>query len=269
MSEFVLTKSVRDVAGILDAVQGPMPGDLFVAPPPLRPYRSEVGADPGRLRVGLLTHHPGELKLEVHPECIEAVEATGRLLESLGHGVEYSYPTQFDGPTGLGRSYLGVIAAAAKAATLDAWSERIGRPIGPDDVEASTWEQAEEGRRHSAVEVMVAYNRIAAGTLSALKWWHEGHDILVTPTRAQPPIPLGETDSAKLLAACGQFTTWFSFTGQPAVSLPLHWTPDGLPVGVQLVADYGREDLLIRLASQLEQARPWRERRPAVYASAT
>jgi len=208
------------------------------------------------------------LEVAVHADCVAAVEDTGKLLESLGHAVEYSYPDQLDGPTGLGSRYLGVIQAANMAAALDGWSERIGRPIGPDDVEPATWARAEEGRRHAAVEVIAAYNRIVSGTLSALEWWRTGHDVLVLPTMAQPPISLGERSPEKLTAGFGLFNVPFSFTGQPAISLPLHWTQDGLPVGVQLVADYGREDILIGLASQLEAARPWKDRRPPVYATA-
>lgn len=267
--EFVLTRSVRDAAAILDEVAGPMPGDLFVAPPPARPYRQEVGTDPTRLRVGLLIHDP-ILHLDVHPECVEAVERTGKLLDSLGHVAEYAYPPQqFEGPTGLGPRYLGVISASGTAATLDAWSERTGQTIGPNDVEPLTWARAEEGRKYTAVQVHAAVQRLIAGVCSGSEWW-ETFDLLVTPTMLQPPPRIGEfapnaedpSGTQRLTAAFGLLTMPFSFTGQPAISLPLHWSSDGLPVGVQLVADYGREDVLFRIASQLEDVCPWADRAP-------
>lgn len=260
ITEFVLTRSVRDAAGILDAVAGPMPGDFIIAPGPVRAYHQEIGADPGRLRIGLLRHEPF-LKLQIHEECVTAVVETGKLLESLGHNVEEAYPPQFDGVTGLGLG-LRIISRSGVAATLDNWAERTGQPIGPADVEPATWAAAEEGRTYSAVQVHQAYQRLVTGICGTLEWWYNGFDILITPTMAQPPLPIGEKDPEKLAAAFGLFTMPFSFTGQPAISLPLHWTGDGLPVGVQLVADYGREDLLLRLASQLEVARPWADRRP-------
>jgi amidase len=252
ISEFVLTRSVRDAAAILEAVAGPMPGDFMIAPAPQRPYSQQVGADPGRLRVGLLSHEPF-LKLPIHPECLEAVAETGKLLEALGHFVEEAYPPQFDGITGLGLG-LRIITRSGLAATLDAWAERTGQSIGPADVEATTWAAAEEGRSYSAVQIHQAYQRLVIGICGTLEWWQSGFDILVTPTMAQPPLPIGEKDPERLAAAFGLFAMPFSFTGQPAISLPLHWTPERLPVGVQLVADYGREDLLLRLSSQLEAA---------------
>lgn len=263
--EHVLTRTVRDCAAILDAVAGPMPGDLFVAPSPRRPYSQEIGADPGRLKVGLLTHDP-ILHLDIHPECTEAVENTGNLLESLGHMVEYSYPPQLEGPTGLGRRYLGVVTASATAAALDAWSARTGRVIRPEDVEEFTWARAEEGRKYTAVQVYTAVQRLVAGICRVPEWWATGFNLLVTPTMTQPPLPIGEKDIDRLTAALGFFTGPFSFTGQPAISLPLHWSRDGLPIGVQLVADYGREDLLFRVAWQLEEAQPWRDRWPPLHA---
>ncbi|MCL5997849.1 MAG: amidase, partial [Chloroflexi bacterium] len=258
--EHVLTRSVRDTAAILDAVAGPMPGDLFVAPPPARPYHDEVGADPGHLRVGLQLQDPN-LPSPTAPECLAAVRATGRLLESLGHAVEESFPSALSGPTGLGGP-LGVIGASAVAARLDAWSERTGRPIGPDDVEPATWARAEEGRRYTAAQVHWAVQRLMAGVMRCQEWWAEGFDLLVTPTMKQLPPKIGaEVD---LRAVFGLFTMPWSVTGQPAISLPLYWSEDGLPVGVQLVAAYGREDVLIRVAAQLEQAQPWASRWPAL-----
>ena len=272
VSEFVLTRSVRDAAAILDVVAGPMPGDVFIAPPPLRPYREEVGRDPGRLRVGLLLHDAALTQLravrsdipDVNSECVAAVKATGRMLESVGHHVEESYPLMLEGPTGLGPA-LGMLTASALAAALDEWSARTGRTIQGEDVEPATWERAEEGRTYTAVQIHAAYQRLVAGVCRLPEWWAQGFDLLVTPTMAQPPPKIRSCNPSTrddLVGTFGLFTMPYNFSGQPAISLPLHWSAGGLPVGVQLVADVGREDVLIRVASQLEAAKPWSDHYP-------
>ncbi len=258
--EHVLTRSVRDAAAVLDAVAGSMPGDLFVAPPPARPYLAEVGVDPGRLRVGLLLHDPF-LEKPINSECLAAVRETGRLLEDLGHAVEEAFPPALTGPTGLGEA-LGIIAASGAAAHLDGWVARTGRPIGPDDVEPHVWRRAEQGRSYTGVQVHAAMQRLTGGAMRAPEWWSGGFDLLVTPTMQQPPPRIGTAPPEKQAEIFGLFTMPFSVSGQPAVSLPLHWSHEGLPIGVQLVADYGREDVLIRVAAQLEAARPWAAHRP-------
>jgi amidase len=259
ITEHVLTRSLRDTAAVLEAVAGPMPGDLFAAPAPARPYQQEVERAPGRLRVGLLTHDPF-LALPIHPECRAALDETGQLLQSLGHIVEESYPPALEGPTGLGEA-LRIIATSGLAARLDAWTQRTGRAIGPEQVEASTWASAQQGRTYSAVQVHAAAQRLVAGVGRCPEWWAAGFEVLVTPTLQAPPPRLGLPPDQQA-AAFGLFTMPWSITGQPALSLPLHWTADGLPVGVQFVAGYGREDVLLRLGAQLEQARPWAHRRP-------
>jgi amidase len=258
--EHVLTRSVRDTAAVLDAVAGPMPGDLFVAPPPARPYRDEIGADPRRLRVGLLLEDPF-LERPIHAACLEAARSTGRLLESLGHSVEEDFPPALTGPTGLGEA-LRIVAASGTAAHLDSWAARTGRPIGPADVEPHVWRSAERARTLTAVQVHAAVQRLMAGVMRAPEWWASGFDLLVTQTMQNPPPAVGTVTPDQQGAVFGLFTMPFSVTGQPAISLPLHWSQDGLPIGVQLVADYGREDLLLRIASQLELARPWSARKP-------
>ena len=258
--EFVVTRSVRDAAAILDVVAGPMPGDRYLAPPPLRPYREEVGAACPPLKVGLLVEHPF-FPLAVHGEITAVVERTGHLLESLGHHVTFAYPSQLAGITGLGLA-LRIIGASNVAATLDAWSERTGRQIGPEDVEVATWESAELGRTYSAVQVHQAYQRLVIGASGVLKWWHEGFDLLVTPLMAQPSLPVGEKRPEVIGEAFGIFAMPFSITGQPAIALPIAWNQDNLPISVQLVADVGREDILLRVASQLEMLNPWSQQWP-------
>jgi amidase len=270
-AEHVVTRSVRDTAAVLDAVAGYVPGDPYTAPPPVRPYREEVGAAPGRLRIGMLDHAPGG-NLPIHPECSAAVRNTARLLESLGHTVEESSPAALADHE-IQRSALVVITTGT-ARDLDYWSERLGRTIGPDDVEPLTWGIAEMGRQNTAVAYLRGVEALHAHTRRMLAWWRDGFDLLLTPTLPVLPPPLGHFDPTpddplNGFSRGGVFVTFtmpFNISGQPAVSLPLHWSADGLPVGVQLVAGYGREDVLIRVAAQLEAARPWHDRRPAVHA---
>src|SRR6266699_333417 len=269
--EHVVTRSVRDTAAVLDAVAGYRPGDPYTAPPPARPFRDEVGAAPGKLRVGLLVKAPAG-QAEVHPECATAARETARLLESLGHRVEESSPAALaDGE--VGRDAVTVITAAT-ARDLAYWSERTGRKIGPGDVEPMTWAIAEMGRPVSASDYLRAIEYLHAHTRQVAAWWADGFDLLLTPTLPEPPPRLGEFDPAPGDPLRGftrggafvAFTMPFNVTGQPAISLPLHWSASGLPIGVQLGAAYGREDLLLRIAAQLEEARPWSARRPPVHA---
>ena len=269
--EHVLTRSVRDSAAILDAIADPMPGDPYVAPPPLRPFREEVGADPGRLRMGLLLRAPGDA-VAVHPECVTAAENAGRLLASLGHEVLESHPPALD-ETEFSEQF-GALVSSWTARDLDYWCEQTGRSITSNDVEPYTWALAEMGRAVSASGYIKATTWLQAYTRRVAQWWADGFDVLLSPTLAVPPVKLGELTSTREEPLRGfvrsvpvvTFTAPFNVTGQPAISLPLHWSRDGLPIGVQLVAAYGREDVLIRLAAQLEAAKPWAQRRPAVHA---
>lgn len=269
--EHVVCWSVRDCAGLLDVGAGPMPGDPYFAPPPARPFRAEVGADPGRLRVGLLASRPDGKTL--HADCVEAVQSTGRTLESLGHHVELAHPPALDEVDEFRRRFTALVGSWA-AAVLGEIGARAGRAIGPDDVEPATWRLADIGRGISAPEYVDTVLWLEGYTRRVAEWWESGFDVLVTPTIALPPPPLGylEPDpgdfdgSVERILSLMAFTPQFNVTGQPAMSLPLHQNGEGLPVGVQLVAAYAREDLLIRLAAQLEQAAPWAERRPPVSA---
>jgi len=269
--EHALTRSVRDTAAILDAVAGSMPGDPYFAPPPARAFAAEIGADPGRLRVGLLTRAPAHA-VETHPDCVAAVTAAARLLESLGHIIEESHPAALDDPEVL--PPWTTVVTSALAWEIDLWSRKTGKTITKSDVEPLTWAMVEIGRIWSASDYIAARESLQAHTRRVANWWVEGFDLLLTPTLAEPPPHLGafpSTPDEPLKSMSRQtpfvtFTSPFNITGQPAISLPLHWNAAGLPVGIQLVAAYGREDVLIRIASQLEQARPWADRRPPVHA---
>jgi amidase len=262
-----VTRSVRDSAAILDILAGYMPGDPYTALPPARPYRDEVGADPGRLRIGVLTSAAG-----LHPECAAAARAAGTLLQSLGHTVEDAHPAALDEREAMTQHFM-VLVTSWVAATLAEWGETIGTPVGPDDVEPTTWAMAELGRACPAPQYIRTVETLQAYTRRMASWWESGFDLLLSPTLAAPPPRLGELLpppenplATERALAYVPFTAPFNITGQPAASLPLHWTADGLPVGVQLVAAYGREDLVLRVSAQIEQAQPWASRRPAVHA---
>jgi amidase len=207
----------------------------------------------------------------VHPDCVAAAEDAGRLLESLGHRVEPSYPNAFEDPETL--VPFTTIWTTDTAHYLDDFAGLVGKEITEADVEPLTWALAESGRAvtgaqfREAVRVMEELGRRGA------RWW-DGFDLLLTPTLGEPPLPLGTLDPQPdnplhgyiRAAEFVPFTVQFNVSGQPAISVPLSWNDDGLPIGTQLVAAYGREDLLLRVAAQLEQARPWVDRRPPVHA---
>jgi len=262
--EHVVTRSVRDSAAVLDAIAGPATGDPYTAPLPLRPFAREVGADAGSLRVGFTT---ASAVVDAEPDAVAAVESTARLLAELGHRVE---PVRLDA---LDHIEIGPWIAAGLARDLDRWSALTGKEIGPDDVEPMNWLLAEAGRSMNAAQYLESAEQAQAWARELQQWWAAGNDVLLTPTSPGPAPRLGELapeiEVPQLLYRMGRITAFtmpFNVTGQPAISLPLHWTRDGLPVGIQLAGAYGREDLLLRLAAQLEEARPWRERRPPTHA---
>jgi amidase len=264
----VVTRSVRDSAAVLDVLQGYMSGDWYSAPPPARPYADEVGAQPGELRIGVCTNAPLGLAT-VDPECVAAVDDTARLLESLGHSVVEAAPDALD--DGALLETFGTVMLASLRADMTEVESAIGRPVTPGDMEPTTWASYEAGAAIDAGTYLRTLTKMQAWARRAIAWWFDdGFDILLTPTCAEPPPVLGdltdpETGGSRLLPFV-LFTAPFNVTGQPAMSVPLAQSPSGLPVGVQLVGAPYREDLLIRVAAQLEQARPWADRRPPVHA---
>lgn len=267
-SDHVEARTVRDSAAVLDEIAGYFPGDTFVAPVPARPFAQEVGADPGRLRIGLLDH-PAQVGYFASAECARAVNDTGRLLESLGHRVEIAHPASLEEPEF--QSHFIVVVATAVAAALTRWSALLGREIKAEDYEPANTMFTALGRSISAPDYLASVLWLEGFRRRTVAFWSElGFDLLCTPVLAQLPHRIGElsdpVDGQRKVLETLQFTSQFNVSGQPAASLPLHWAPGGLPVGVQLVADYGREDVLIRVCSQLEEASPWADRRPPVHA---
>lgn len=262
----VVTRSVRDTATVLDGIAGPEPGDPYYAPPPARPFADEVGADPGSLRIGLAPTVPGAT---TDPECIAAVEAAGALLESLGHRVEVAQPASLR-EEDFGEHFRTILAAST-AIDFAELGEVLGRPLTADDVESSNWLFYEQGVALSAQDYLASVHWMHAWQRRIASWWAEdGFDVLCTPTLGSPPPPIGWLSDPELggvrLQEILLFTAQFNASGQPGVSLPLHQTPDGLPVGVQFVGPYAGESGLIRLASQLEAAAPWADRTPRIWA---
>ncbi len=260
-----VTRSVRDSAALLDATAGPDVGDPYWAPPPRGPYLAEVGAAPGRLEIAFTTRawsgHP------VHPECVAAVSQAAKLCESLGHSVEEASPFIDEE---LHNKARRVIIGANTRMTLEARGKALGREPKPDDVETFTWAAAESGRELTASDY--------AGAIRALHQvgrvvgrFFTRYDLLLTPTMCEPPYKLGvlsmtgnNDPQAYLQALLGTiaFTSLFNTSGNPAMSIPLHWSAQGLPIGVQFAAAFGDEATLFRLAAQLEAAQPWADRRP-------
>jgi amidase len=271
VAEHVLTRSVRDSAAMLDCVAGAMPGDPYVAPPPAQPFVASLARPRERLRIGFLTEVPSGWAV-VDSECKTAVERTARLLEELGHVVEEAFPAAL-AESEL-QQHFGTIVMGSLAWELEHWAQEVGAPVREEDVEIHTWQLAQAGRQVTATEWLRAHAWLQGYARRVAQWWADGFDLLLTPTMAQPPPRLGElratpeepmrafTRAIPLVA----FTAPFNVTGQPAASLPLHWSASGLPIGVQLVAAYGREDLLLSGAAQLEQAQPWIGKKPPVLA---
>ena len=269
--DFAVTRTVRDAAALLDEVAGAAPGDPYVAPAPLRPYREELSDDSGGLRVGVLTEPV--LDLDVDPAVIAPVRETLEALEALGHTVTGEAAPMPD-PAAAGidpRWAFQVRYDAAQAVTLTQLGFVLGRELGPDDVEPLTWAMASAGRERSSADFLSAVGLHHGTSRMIAAWFEAGHDLLVTPALAELPPPLGTFDQSgpdpldafRRGEPMGVFTAIFNITGQPAISLPLGVSDEGIPIGVQLVAAFGREDLLLRVAAQLERARPWSERRPA------
>jgi amidase len=263
-----VTRTVRDAAGVLDVIGKRMPGEPYYAPPLPRLLVREVGADPGRLRIGVLDR-PGAEGFLDDPQCRAAVASTARLLESLGHHVEQSAPAAMFEQEFI--AHFKTIIAADAEATFQAFEMLLGRPIGEDEIEPRNAEYRRSGKALDAVAYLGSRMWLGMWARRMAGWW-EDYDLLLSPTLGAPPPELGWFTAAgpqqedERITSFIPYTAQFNMTGQPAVSLPLHSTPEGLPVGVQLVAAYGREDLLIRVASQLEEAAPWSGRHPPVHA---
>lgn len=286
--EHCLTRTVRDSAAILDAISGPDVGAPYWAQPPVSPFLDEVTTAPARLRIAF-TSTP-LLGHDVHDDCKAALDDAAKLLESLGHELVEREP-EIDRQS-FNRAFLTIICGEVHAAILEA-KAYAGLNANPANVEYTTWALHLLGRRMSAGELVRAQHYLWTAARRIGKFF-EGVDVLLTPTMAVPPFLVGSLQPPshervllkmlgrlraggvlRLLHALEQtadkifdafpYTPAFNVTGQPAMSVPLFWNADNLPIGVQIVGRYGDESTLFRLAGQLEQARPWKDRRPPIY----
>lgn len=281
--EGCVSRSVRDTAAFLDLVMGNAPGELYLTQMPERPFSEEVKIAPKVLKIGFSTKHT--LGQAIDNECIKAIENTVKLLESLGHQVEeVALPFQKEDLTEV---FLRMVFAECAADIADL-SNFLGRKARPSDVETATWALGLLGRTYSAKDFALQKRRWndLARRMGA---FHQKYDMLLTPTVSTPPFEIGalqpsaaEVTSLNLINRLGlgsalkamvgpladktfayiPYTAIMNMTGQPSMSVPLHWTADNLPVGVMFTSALGREDLLLQLAGQLEQAQPWLDKMP-------
>jgi len=260
-----LTISVRDSAALVDATGGQELGSPYFSPLPVRPFLQDVGTDPGSLRIALVTAAPNGIPID--SECKSAALAAAKLCESLGHKIDES-PLPID--SGLAREAFLNVLHVSIARVLDDAATKLGRAVTDQDVEAATWATMQVGRNTSSV----SYSR-AIATLHqiglAMAKFHQNYDLVLSPTLAKPPVPLGVLSMSQEVATWGKavmefspYTALYNITGQPSMSVPLHWTPDGLPVGVMFSGRFGEDAVLFRLAAQLERERPWIDRKPRV-----
>jgi len=258
-----VTRSVRDAAAVLDCIAGAMPGDPWTAPPLARPLAREVGEAPGALKIAWTTRKldtDGSTS-DAHPDCCDAVHSTVELLGSLGHElVEDAPPALYDSDYVM--QFLGVWAAGVSR-DIVSLEQELGVEVSEDDVEPLTWALHMMGQSFPAPAYMRSWDWLQSNARRLAQWWVDGGiDLFLTPTVAEPPPPIGTFDVPRGAGVMGilragsftPFTPPFNVSGQPGISLPLHQA-NGLPIGVQLVAPYAREDLLVRVASQLERER--------------
>jgi amidase len=259
-----ITRSVRDSAALLEASSGPVRGDSYWLAAPADSLLDAVGTDRNPLLIGMSSSHT--VGAEVHPDCVAAAEHTAALLSSLGHSIEDAAP-EFD-VSAMVTSMLDVWATG-NAAWHDALAASLGRPLEPGELEPTTWELVEHGRRLSAVDLSRALDHLEAAAWQIASFF-ERYDLWLTPTLAQPPPPLGELNRS-LGTALGwweydmQFNPWnaiANISGSPAASLPLFWNDAGLPIGTMLTGPFGDEATVLSVSSQLEQADPWIGRVP-------
>jgi Asp-tRNA(Asn)/Glu-tRNA(Gln) amidotransferase A subunit family amidase len=260
----VVSRSVRDSAVALDAIAGSSVGEPYSAPAPPGAYAPWVDRPPGRLRIAVST--TGRPGIDVDPVCVEAVEQAAALLEELGHRIEPANPPiDWD----LMAQVQSTIISAHVACTIHQRATELGREPGPDDLEPLALAQY----RRAADETAIDYARAdqAQQVLSRrIGAFFETIDVLVTPTLGSAPVPIGSlvgsmeelASLAPALSKVVSFLGVYNVTGQPAMSMPLHHSSDGLPIGVQLVGRFGAEHTLFALAGQLERATPWWSRRP-------
>ncbi len=265
--EFAMTRSVRDSAYLLDAVSGQDVGAYYSAPPKERPYADEILRAPKKLRIAWSASGP--TNVTPHPDCVVAVQHAAKLCADLGHHVEEATPRLTPAMLEKMRdSYLGMFAVET-ACDVDEMAALVGRTPTADDFEPANWALIERGWRYNGADA-VRFKRGLHDVARAVGPFFEQYDIYLSPTVAQPPIPLGrldpnmkdDTEYWNLMLEFMPFTALFNITGSAGVSLPLWWNAANLPIGVQFLSRMGEDGVLFQLASQLEKVQPWQHRKP-------
>lgn len=264
--DHVVSRSVRDSAALLDATSGPAPGDPYFAPKPARAYLDEMGRPTGRLRIGV--QRKATLPTPTHPDCLAALEKTARLLESLGHEIEEIEPPPIPGAE-LWYTF-GVMRGTSIAMRVQARERELGRKVTPDDLEPQNYAEYERALGYTAIDFETQRQLVYRWARDVIAH-HAPYDLVLSPTLAGPPPLLGVLDPANpgeaftaAATSMAGFTIAYNLSGQPAMSIPLHRNETGLPIGSMFVAQPGGEGLLLRVASQLESAQPWRDAWPEI-----
>ena len=272
--EHAVTLTVRDSAALLDVTSGPDLGDPYYAPPMERPFLEEVGRDAGRLKIGFLTRVPEgwNEETELHPDCEIAVKDAAQLCEGLGHIVEEVSAEPLSHPD-IPQTFVLLFSCFVGHA-IAYWERELGKKIEKNELESATWEIYQESLKTTGASYLVAVEELQCFARKIAKWYHEGnYDMLLSPTMRIPPTKLGSFKSSpedpmawiKIALSFVAFTRTQNITGQPAMSIPLYWNEDNIPIGVQFAGRFGEEGKLFRLAAQLEQARPWADRNPPIH----
>lgn len=272
--EHAVTRTVRDSAALLDVTSGPDLGDPYYAPPKQRSFLEEVGRDVGRLKIGFLTSIPEgwNEETQLHPDCAKAVKDAAQLCESLDHIIEEVVPDQISHPNI--PEIFGYVFSCFVGHIIAYWERELGRKIGQDELEPVTWGRYQAGLNRPGADYLVTLEEIQRFSRKIARWYHESdYDLLLSPTMRIPPTKLGAFESTpedplkwiEVTLSFVAFTRIQNMTGQPAMSVPLFWNEDNVPIGVQFSGRFGDEATLFRLAAQLEQARPWADRKPPIH----
>ncbi|MGH8830851.1 MAG: amidase [Polaromonas sp.] len=259
----VISRSVRDSALLLQLTQGPEAGSRTGPQPGA--VMEAISRPPRRLRIALMEQNP--FGSPVHPDCLDAARAAARLCESLGHGVEVAAPQLAIGDM---FGSMGVVTAAGMLTTVKAREKELGRTAREDEFEPLNWRSLELARGYSAEQVFIA-RTVFDQAARTLDLFLGEYDLILSPVTATPAPLLGAMsldqpyeDFVKVAMTASPFTAMFNMSGHPAMSVPLHWNAEGMPIGAQFAAPFGAEATLLALAAQLEQAAPWKDRRPAL-----
>ncbi len=267
IAEGIVSRTVRDTAAMLDATHGAEPGDPYPAPPVTNAFADEIRRKPKKLRIGFATTNLSGQK--VHPDCIAAVRSAAELCQDLGHTIEESSP-QIDNAV-LSEAFMAVWASGL-VQIIDMITLLTGAKPSRKTLQGLTMALYEVGKTINAGAYLNAIAMLQ-GAAREVAAWHQTFDVWLTPPRGAPPLPIGavyrgardpQTAFAPIIDYV-PFTAIQNATGQPAINLPLYWNKVGLPVGVQFVGRYGDEATLLRLAAQLEKARPWKDKRPPIF----